>query len=121
WIARFVLGNNWRTATDEQRKRYTSLYHDYLIGIYVANYAQSSERKITDIKILGVRNGEDGRFTAQTELVMHGAGNVKVDYLVGKSGDGYKIVDVIIEGVSLLASHRSEFMQLAANGGVDRV
>jgi ABC-type transporter MlaC component len=47
--------------------------------------------------------------------------NLSVDYRAHKLDKGYKIVDVIIEGVSLLASHRAEFGQLAAGKGVDAV
>jgi phospholipid transport system substrate-binding protein len=121
WIAKFVLGNSWRSASEEQRVRYTELYKTYITSVYVENYAQSNERKITDIKILGIVDAEDERFTTRTKLLLSTGDDVKVDYLVHKKGAGYKIADVIIEGVSLLATHRAEFTAIAANKGIDAV
>lgn len=124
WIARFVAGSAWRTADEAQRERYTKLYREYLTGMYVSNYAESSERKITDIKVTGIQNSDadDSRFTAYTEIVLSCTSKLKVDYLVtAQEGGGYKIIDVIIEGVSLLAAHRAEFGKVAAKGGIESV
>ncbi len=124
WIAKFVLGNSWRTASDEQRERYTELYREYLTHVYVSTYAESSERKITDIKVIAVNDSDadDSHFTARTEVALSNADNLKVDYLVAARENGkYKIIDVVIEGVSLLSTHRAEFGKIAARGGVDSV
>lgn len=121
WIAKFVLGNTWRNASEAQRARYTELYKTYITNVYVENYAQSSDRKITDIKILGIIEADEDSFTTRTKLLLSTGDNMKVDYRVHKKGAGYKIADVIIEGVSLLATHRAEFSAIAANKGIDAV
>jgi phospholipid transport system substrate-binding protein len=121
WIAKFVLGNHWRTASDAQRARYAELYKEFITNVYVNNYAQSSERKIRDIKVMGIADADDEQFTTRTKLLLSTGENLSVDYRAHKLDKGYKIVDVIIEGVSLLASHRAEFGQLAAGKGVDAV
>lgn len=121
WIAKFVLGNHWRTANEEQRARYAELYKTFITNVYVKNYAQSSERKITDIKIMGITDADDERFTTRTQLMLSTGENLSVDYMAHKKDKGYKIVDVVIEGVSLLNSHRAEFGRLAASKGVDAV
>lgn len=123
WIAKFVLGSNWRKASEEQRNLYTELYRNYLAQLYVSNYAENPDRKVTDIKVLGVTDSEadDTKFTARTEVVLSNAERLKVDYLVSGAPGQYKIVDVIIEGVSLLATHRAEFSKIAANKGIGGV
>lgn len=122
WIARFVAGSAWRAADEAQRARYTKLYRDYLSGMYVSNYAESSDRKVTGITVTGIRNSDadDSRFTAATEVEISCKYTLKVDYLVAaQESGGYKIIDVIIEGVSLLATHRAEFGKIAASGGLE--
>lgn len=121
WIAKFVLGNAWRTATDEQRAQYTELYRSYLLQLYVDTYTQQADRKITDMKVLGIKDGEEDRFTTSTEIMMSTGERMKVDYLAAGSGGKYKVIDVVIEGVSLLATHRSEFSKVASSRGVDAV
>lgn len=121
WIAKFVLGYNWRNATQAQRDHYTKLYREYLIKVYVENYAESRERKISDIKVLGISDHEDGKYLTHTKILLSGGDTMKVDYLVSERQDMDKVLDVVIEGVSLLSTHRSEFGALAANNGVDGV
>jgi phospholipid transport system substrate-binding protein len=121
WIAQFVLGNSWRNATEEQRARYTKLYRNYLTNVYVSTYAESPDKKITDIKILGVVDAANDRFSVRTNIALSNADSIRVDYLVARKGDGYKIIDVSIEGVSLLSTHRAEFGRIAGVGGIDSV
>lgn len=122
WIARFVLGANWRKATPEQRERYSELYHDFLMDTYISTYASNDEQKITDIKVLGVKDEAEGQFTTRTEIRMSNAQTLKVDYRVHPIADNkYKIIDVIVEDVSLLSTHRSEFMQTASARGIGGV
>lgn len=121
WIAKFVLGAGWRNATAEQRERYTELYRSYLTKIYVEHYAESSERKISDINVTGIVDAADGNFIARTQVVFTGGDRLRVDYLVRGAPDDNRILDVVVEGVSLLSSHRSEFSAIAASRGVDGV
>ncbi len=121
WIAKFVLGVAWRSATPEQRERYTALYGDYLIKMYIANFAQNSSRKVADMKIVGLDNSEDDRFTVRTEVLLSTRETLKVNYLVSDQPDDHRILDITIEGVSLLTSHRAEFSQIAAASGVGGV
>ncbi len=121
WIARFVLGSAWRTATDEQREHYTKLYRAYLTKMYINNFAQNSKRKISNMKILGIKDSEEDRFTARTEVQFSTSERMHVDYLVSESKGHNKIIDIIVEGMSLLATHRAEFSEIAASQGVDGV
>lgn len=121
WIARFVIGNAWRKANDEERSRYTTLYQQFLMQTYISTYAQDETSKITDIRVVDVKDEADDNFTTRTEVKLSNARKITVDYLVKPDGDGYKIIDVIIEGISLLSTHRNEFTQIAARGGVGDV
>lgn len=121
WIAKFVLGNAWRNATDEQRNRYTRLYGTYLVKMYLSNFAQSTERKVRDIKVLGIADSAESTFVARTEVDLSTNEQLSVDYLVREKNDTHKIIDITIEGVSLLATHRAEFSNMAANKGVEGV
>ncbi|MGE0754915.1 MAG: phospholipid-binding protein MlaC [Alphaproteobacteria bacterium] len=121
WIARFVLGANWRKADEKQRTRYTELYKEFLMQTYINTYATDDTQQVTDIRVIDVKDEADNNFTTRTSVELSNGKKLKVDYLVKAEGDEYKIIDVVIEGVSLLSTHRSEFTQVAGQNGVDGV
>ena len=125
WIARFVLGKSWATATNEQKERYVSLYRRYLTEAYVANFAENPDKRIRDIKIFGVNDSDgeadDNNFTVRTQMMLADMENLQVNYLVREEGGSYKVRDIAIENVSLIATHRSEFTEIAVSKGLDGV
>jgi len=122
WIAKFALGRYWRDATDEQKARYTSLYRHYLTESYITNFAENPGKGIYDIKIAGVADDvQDSNFLVHTQMRLMNQVNLRVDYLVSDNQGCYKVLDIVIENVSLINTHRAEFSALASANGVDGV
>jgi phospholipid transport system substrate-binding protein len=121
WIARFVLGRNWNNATEEQQQRYTSLYRKYLTKAYISTFNEDPKRKIRDIRIISVSDTENEKFSVRTELHLVSKEVVKVDYVVRDKDNRYKVIDIAIQGVSLLNSHREQFTDIASAKGVEAV
>ena len=63
----------------------------------------------------------DGEYTVAMQMKSdeNGSEPVDVNYRVRKQGDTYKIFDVIVEGVGLLTTQRSEFSSVIADKGID--
>lgn len=121
WIARFVLGRAWNHASDEEREKYVDLYRAYLTDTYVSSFGENQEHRIRDIKIVGIQDAEDNDFLVNTFMKLANADDVRVTYRVSDNDGKYKVIDIIIENVSLLNTHRSQFAPLAASQGVDSV
>ncbi len=121
WIAKFVLGRARNTATDVEKERYVELYHYFLTESYVSNFAENPDKRIKDIKILGIQDAQDNDFIVSTNMLLADMEEIKVDYRVSDHNDKYKIIDIVIENVSLLSTHRSQFGDLAANRGINGV
>jgi phospholipid transport system substrate-binding protein len=121
WIARFVIGKSWKTATEEQKKQYSKTYRRYLTESYVANFAENPKKRIRDIKIHNVFDANDEDFTVQTEMLLADMENLRVSYLVNENEGHYRVRDIAIEHVSLINTHRSEIAQMATNEGMDGV
>jgi len=121
WIARFVIGQAWNKASDEQRARYTTLYKTYLTETYVSNFAENPDKRIRDIKIFGVNDVADTDFNVRTQMMLADSENLNVNYLVRENNGKYKVLDIAIENVSLISTHRSEFTRIANANGVDGV
>lgn len=117
YVARFVLGRYWRTATPEQQQRYMASYEPFLIHNYVSRVARYSGQtyRLTD-----ARPTDDGAIVGMILQTPGGSEpDVLVNYRLSKTADGYKVIDILVEGVSLLNTQRSEFASVVANRGLD--
>jgi phospholipid transport system substrate-binding protein len=114
-IARFVLGQNWRTASDDERQQFTQTFQTYLIQVYWSRFNQYNGQSF---KVTGQRAQSDALTVVNTQIVQPNGPLVKVDWTVNKAGDSFKIIDVSIEGVSQVLTYRQEFASiLAQNDG----
>jgi phospholipid transport system substrate-binding protein len=114
-ISRNVLGQYWRSANDQQRQDFMKALEDYVVRIYSQRFNEYSGETF---KVQRAR--DEGEFAfVNTQIVRPGgAPPVKVDWRLKKAGDGYKIVDVIVEGISMVQTQRDEFSAvIQRNGG----
>jgi phospholipid transport system substrate-binding protein len=113
-IGRFVLGRYWRTATPEQKDEYFDLFEDMVIKTYSKRFSEYSGQKLV---VTGSRD-ENGADKLVTSLVKGGGSDISVDWRVREKSDGsHKIVDVIVEGVSMSVTQRSDFSSVIQRGG----
>lgn len=118
WVGKFVLGKYWKQATPEQQKNYMAHYETFVIKHYTSNFAEYTNESF---KVTNVRDDGDNEYTLSTEIVRPGKENVFVDYRMRESGKSYKIFDIIVEGVSLITTQRSEFGSVVAREGMDHL
>ncbi len=115
-IGRFVLGRYWRTATEPQKTEFLKLFEDMIVKTYTNRF---TEYKGEQFAVTGSR--ADGDSVLVTTAISQPRGNgqpVKVDWRVLKPQGSYKIVDVIIEGVSMSVTQQQEFGSvIQRNGG----
>ncbi|UCM85608.1 MAG: ABC transporter substrate-binding protein [Rickettsia endosymbiont of Culicoides impunctatus] len=115
WMAKFTLGVYRRTLTPEQIKQFTEVYGNYVSTVYadlVKNY-HGQQPKVEQVRIL-----DKGEFMVEMLI-----GTAKVNYLVRQKdvsdNSSFKVSDVITEGVSMISSQQSEFMNILSNSGFD--
>jgi phospholipid transport system substrate-binding protein len=114
-IARFVLGRYWRIATSEQQQEFVKLFTDYIALAYSARLAEYSGETL---QVTGSRPAPDGQLVSSEIVRTTGQPPARVDWLLKPQGGAYKIDDVIVEGVSMAVTQRSEFASvIQRNGG----
>lgn len=119
WVGRFVLGKHWRTATEPQREAYLDAYRDFLIKHYTSRFAEYSGETFT---IDDAETRRKGEYMVRMNIQRpRGQAPVIVDYMLRENGDSFKVFDIIVEGVSLISTQRSEFDAAAARNGVDKL
>ena len=115
-IGRWVMGRYWRKATDGERMEFLDLFENLLVSIYVDRFANYAGVTLTITKT--ATKGDADIIVYSKILRPDGSPLVRVDWRVRKRKGGHKIIDVMVEGVSLGQTQRSEVASvIRKNGG----
>jgi len=116
-MAALAMGQSWNKATPEQKKRVTEEFKTLLVRTYASALAAYSDQKF-DFRPLRARAG-DTDVTVNVRVLQPGTQPVPIDYSMEKTASGWKVYDVMVGGVSLVANYRTEFNNLVRESGVD--
>lgn len=116
-IGRFVLGRYWNQATPSQQTTYTDLFTEMVVRTYTRRFVGYDVGQTFQID--GSRADGNTDVIVQSQIIQTGgAPPIAVDWRVRDYGGGtYKILDVVIEGVSMAATQRSEFSSIIQRNG----
>ena len=120
-ISRFVLGKYWKQASLDQKKNFIKAFRNYVVKTYSSRFNEYSGEKL---KLVNYENEKNPKiFLVHTILVRQDAPVIKVDWRIGKKKDRFVILDIIIEGISLAITQRSEFVSVIDQneGSIDQL
>ncbi|HYR37190.1 MAG TPA: ABC transporter substrate-binding protein [Burkholderiales bacterium] len=112
-----ALGQSWNKANPEQKKRLIEEFRTLLVRTYASALAAYSEQKL-DFRPLRAKP-TDTDVTVQVRVLQRGAQPVPIDYSMEKTAAGWKVYDVMVGGVSLVANYRTEFNNVVREAGID--
>ncbi len=115
-IGRFVLGRYWRAATPEELNEYLVLFRDFVLDTYsqrLDSYAGET------FEIIKSQPLDEQDTMVSTEIGGTDGPAIRVDYRVRSQAGIHKIVDVLVEGVSLVVTQRAEFASVINREGFD--
>ncbi|HEX9461116.1 MAG TPA: ABC transporter substrate-binding protein [Alphaproteobacteria bacterium] len=113
-VSRFVLGRYWRAATPEERTEYTQLFEDYIVQTYATRFR---EYRGEGLRVGNATQASDQEILVVSNIVRDGP-PIRVEWKVRPDGNTFKIVDVIVEGVSMAVTQRDDFAAtIQARGG----
>ncbi len=115
-IARFALGRHWRGATPEVREEYLALFQNFVLDIYSKRLDGFSGETFTVLKSQAVNETDT---MVSTEINSADGPPIRVDYRVRSHEGVLLIVDVLVEGISLIVTQRSEFASVISRDGLD--
>jgi phospholipid transport system substrate-binding protein len=116
-MARLVLARNWAKLSPAQQKEFVQEFRRHLSVTYgknVENYRNET------IEITSDREEARGDWTVKTKILRSGD-DIMVDYRLRKADGQWKIIDVVIERVSLVANFRSQLQDVVATKGADEM
>ena len=112
-----AMGQNWNKANPEQKKQLTDEFKTLLVRTYASALAAYSEQKF-DFRPLRAKP-TDTDVTVNVRVLQPGSQPVTLDYSMEKTGSGWKVYDVMVGGVSLVANYRTGFANTVRSSGID--
>ena len=115
-IARFALGRYWRAASPAVREEYLALFQEFVLDIYSKRLDGFSGETFTVVEALSI---DENDTMVSTEIGGGGGPPIRVDYRVRVHDGALQIVDVLVEGISLIITQRSEFASIINRDGLE--
>lgn len=116
-IGQFVLGKYRRAAPNETVSEFVRVFEDYIVSLYASQFNRYSGEKFLVEKVVETTRSSDSM--VMTKIIPNGGAEpLRVDFQVRNTGNSFKILDVRVEGVSMVLAQRDEFTAyIAKNGG----
>ena len=115
-MTQLAVGRPWRSASAEQKAALTTEFRNMLVRTYTRTFSTYTEPKV-DLK--AVRAQSETEATVQTQIQIPDGRVVAVNYEMRKTDLGWKVFDVVVEGISLVTSYRSSFADHIQRDGID--
>jgi phospholipid transport system substrate-binding protein len=116
-MTQLAVGRPWREATDQQKAALIEEFRKLLVRTYSSSLSQFRNQTI-DVRPLKLA-AADTEVVVKTVISQSGATGIPIDYSMEKTKDGWKVFDVLIDGVSLVTNYRSSFATEIKNTGID--
>lgn len=116
-MSKWVLGLNWRNANEAQREQFVTQLRTLLVRTYAKALLEYSDNEITYLPVQ--ENSASNLVLVKTEVQQSGSTKIPINYNMHISGGEWKVVDVSINGISLVSTYRGSFATEIRNNGMD--
>ncbi len=118
-ISAWVLGKYWRRASREQKLRFVRAFRTILVRTYGVALLEYTNEKIRYLPLRG--DPASGDVTVRTEVIHPGRTPTAINYRLHRRRDEWKVYDVSVDGVSLVANYRTSFAAEIREKGLDEL
>ena len=116
-MTRLAVGRSWSQASDAQKQALTREFQSLLVRTYSTSISQYRNQTI-DVKPAKIAAG-DKDTVVRTVVNQPGGQPIPIDYSMERSDKGWKVYDVVVDGVSLVTTYRGSFNEQIQKSGVD--
>jgi len=115
-MARLSVGPSWAGLSEAQRQQMTESFARYISATYADRFDSYAGQKL---EVTGEQPAPAG-VMVKSQIIKANGEPVKVDYMMRRTGDGWLISDIYLDGaISEVATRRSEFATILRNEGID--
>jgi phospholipid transport system substrate-binding protein len=117
-MSQLVLGKNWRTATDAQKEAFVADFKDLLVRTYAVAMLKFTDQKMVYLPYTG--KPSDRTVVVKLKIKQSGgAGDIPVYTTFYNGKNGWKVIDITIEGISMVTNYRNVYNQTIREQGLD--
>jgi len=113
-MSRMVLARNWKSFSKEQQTEYVAEFKKYLSNNYGSRIERYDQEKVD---YLGARDEPRGDVVVRTKIIGGEFEGSQVDYRLRKQSEKWLVIDVVIEGISMVSNFRDQFKEVVSSGG----
>jgi len=118
-MSKWALGKHWRKAKKIQRDQFIEEFKSLLVRTYGTSLSEYSDQVIKYMPFRGEL--ASGDVTVRSEVEQPGGFPIPIDYKLHKKNDGWKVYDVKIDDISLVANYRTSFSKQIRESGIDEL
>ncbi len=113
-VSRLVLARNWTKLNKDEQLEFQRVFRRHLSITYGRNVDNFPDIAFV---VSGEREEARGDRTVNTKIIRPNAADILIDYRMRVRGSEWKIIDIVIEGVSMVSNFRSQFQDVASKRG----
>jgi phospholipid transport system substrate-binding protein len=113
-MSRIALGYHWRELSPTQRAQFTQLFTAFIENAYLSKIQDYSGQ---DVAVLGQNSEGEGFARVRSQIIQPGKQPIKVDYLLRNMDGDWKIYDVTVDAISIVANYRNQFNRVINDQG----
>jgi len=117
-MTRLAVGKAWRQASPSQQQALEDGFRTLLVNTYTTALSKAATGKEA-VEVKPPQAGGGNETTVKTVVTAPGEPPTAIDYRMEKTADGWKVMDVVVESVSLVTNYRSTFNEEINRSGID--
>ena len=117
-MTQLAVGPAWHKAKPEQRQALESGFRTLLVNTYTGSLSQAAGGD-RNVEIKPARQSGQNDSVVKTLITQSGKPPISIDYRMENKSDGWKVYDVLVEGVSLVTTYRGTFSEEVKHSGID--
>lgn len=116
-MTKLAVGRSWKAASVEQKTVLISEFRNLLVRTYTKAFTLYKDVSVETKPLVVAADATE--VTVKTVILRPGAPAIPVTYEMEKTETGWKVFDLTVEGVSLVATHRGSFNEKVQQSGID--
>lgn len=116
-MTRLAVGRSWQQASEAQRESLAKEFKNMIVRTYASSLAQY-RNQVVEVKPVKMTPA-DKDVVVRTEVKQSGGPPIPIDYSMEKTEQGWKVYDVVVDGVSLVTTYRGSFSDIIQKSGID--
>lgn len=115
-IGKFAMGTSWRQATEQQRQEYLNLFENMIVQTYTTRFEEYSGQQL---KVTGAQQAGPQDTLVSSQILQKDGPPINIQWRVRNAESKLRVVDVLVDNISMSVTQRSDFAAIAQKGGIE--